>query len=156
VYDPQIPFELGAKVRLVPTNMYGCDPTSEFIITGTLSSYNSCLQKIASTYGLREILCGASPRPLHDHQGVPHENLVLSTTDPDLLDEFERMLESSGSAPMADDESPSIIEKSPEEVKGPKDGDHVSLHEGHKIIPMTTGGVDYHFCSVCKVEVVKS
>ncbi len=36
----------------------------------------------------------------------------------------------------------------------PKDGDHISLHKDHEIVPLSTGGVDYQYCRNCKVEVV--
>lgn len=38
--------------------------------------------------------------------------------------------------------------------KIPKDGDHISLHEDHEIVPLSAGGVNYKYCRDCKVEVV--
>jgi biotin carboxyl carrier protein len=36
---------------------------------------------------------------------------------------------------------------------GPKDGDHISLHEGHEIVTASAGGEAYKYCRTCKVEV---
>lgn len=36
-----------------------------------------------------------------------------------------------------------------------KDGEHISLHEGHEIVTAEANGKSYKYCRTCKVEVVE-
>lgn len=38
-------------------------------------------------------------------------------------------------------------------IPEPKDGDHISMHEGHEIVTASAGGEAYKYCRTCKVEV---